>query len=290
MKNLMISLLLLTMFSVQLFAQPDLFSHDKKIAKKQKDYNKLQKGWNLGLNSAFTVTQTAYKDWSPGGSNVFVWTSTLNGTAIYDTTHWNWANESQIVYGYSKQNGEVSRKTNDLIDFESVVTFKKKQYLNPYLSLNFRTQMAPGYKYKDKTKSKISDFFDPAFLTNGLGIGYSPTKMFRTRLGLASQTVFTNKYTDYADGDKIQIDSGLQWVTHAERKLWESLLIRSRLQLFSSFDNIKGGNITWDTLMQASITKYIVVNLQAFMVYDRRVSLRAQFKEVLSIGLRYDFI
>ena len=147
-----------------------LLDHLKKVEKKQKNYNKLQPGWNLNLSSTLTVTQTAYHQWASGGSNVFVWVAGLDGSAILDTTYWNWANESKILFGQARQNGEAARKTDDLIDLESVLTYKKKEFLNPYLSLNFRTQMAPGYKYEQDRRIRISDFFDPAYLTNGIGV------------------------------------------------------------------------------------------------------------------------
>jgi hypothetical protein len=273
------------------FAQnKKLLEHLKQIEKQQKNYNKLQPGWNLNLGVSLTVTQTAYHQWASGGSNVFVWTTGLNGSAILDTTNWNWANEAKIIFGQSRQNGELPRKTDDLIDFESVLTLKKKEYLNPYVSLNFQTQMAPGYKYDKETRVKISDAFDPAYLTNGLGIGYSPKKTFRTRIGLAARAVFANKFSVFDGGKNKSVESGLQWVTHAERRFWGKFLIRSRLNIFSSFENFEYGNIFWDTLMQASVTKYIIVNLQTFVVYDAKVTKKTQVKEVLSIGLKYTFL
>ncbi|NOX87852.1 MAG: DUF3078 domain-containing protein [Calditrichaeota bacterium] len=267
-----------------------LLDHLKKIEKKQKNYNKLKPGWNLNLSTSLTVTQTAYHQWASGGSNVFVWVADFNGSAIFDTTNWNWANESKVVFGQSKQNGELSRKTDDLIDFESVLTFKQKKYLNPYVSMNFQTQMAPGYRYEKETRVEISDFFDPAYLTNGIGVGYSPKKTFRTRVGFAARTTFTNEFQNYAKNKKINIESGLQWVTHAERRFWDHFLVRSRLNLFSSFERFEYGNIYWDTLMQASLTKYIIINIQTLVIYDAKVSKKTQVKEVLSVGLKYTFI
>ncbi|MCD6376149.1 MAG: DUF3078 domain-containing protein [Caldisericaceae bacterium] len=267
-----------------------LFDHLSKVEKKRKNYNKLNPGWNLNLSSTLTVTQTAYYQWAAGGSNVFVWVAGVNGSAILDTTHWNWANESKILFGKAKQNGESARKTDDLIDIESVLTYKKKEFLNPYVSLNFRTQLAPGFKYDQQKRTRISDFFDPAYLTNGIGVGYSPKKTFRTRIGLAAQTTFANKFTNYSNNKKINVESGIQWVTHAERRIWEKLLIRSRLNMFSSFEKFEYGNIFWDTLIQASITKYIILNFQTLVLYDAKVSKKTQLKEVLSVGIKYTFI
>ncbi len=268
----------------------ELIKHLDQIEKKQKNYNKLRPGWNLNLYSTLTVTQTAYHNWEAGGSNLFVWVAALNNSAIYDTTNWNWANESKVLFGRSKQNGEAPRKTDDLIDIESVLTYKKKEFLNPYVSLNFRTQMAPGYLYEKTGRTKTSDFLDPAYLTNGVGIGYAPKKTFRTRIGFAARTTFAKKFKTYAKNKSVAIESGIQWVTHAERRLWDRIFIRSRLNVFSSFEKLDYRNIYWDTLLQASVTKYIVVNLQTWVLYDPKVSVKTQVKEVLSIGIKYTFI
>jgi hypothetical protein len=281
----------LLMAAVHIYGQnDDLFNHEKKIEKKQKDYNKLDRGWNLGLSSELTITQTSYHNWEAGGVNVFVWNTATAGTAIYDTTAWNWATESKIRYGQSRQNSKEPRKTDDLIDFESVVTHKNNQLLNPYASVNFNTQMSPGYRYSDEDKAKISDFFDPAFLFLGLGVGFSPSKTFRTRIGLASRTTFTNHYNDYADGQRIKWESGLQWITHVERRFFSKLLIRSRLKVFSAFTSSEKTNIDWDNLLQLNVLKYLVINFQTYVLYQPEILKRTQLKEVLSIGLRYSFI
>lgn len=270
--------------------QKELFQHEKEIEKKQKQYNKLKRGWNLGLTSSFTMSQTAYEKWAAGGSNIFIWTAGLDGSAIYDTLDWNWANETNFLFGNSKQNGSSARKTDDIIDIESVITYKKNHLLNPYFSLNFRTQMAPGYKYTEDDKLEISNFMDPGYLTNGLGIGYAPKKTFRTRMGLAARSIFTDKHKNFANGRKTQFSSGIQWVTHAERTFWQKIRMKSRLNFFSPFHDFQYSNLTWDTSIQAAITEYLVVNVHTLVLVDRKVSPYTQLKEVLGIGLSYRFI
>ena len=66
--------------------------------------------------------------------------------------------------------------------------------------------------------------------------------------------------------------------------------IKSRLNLFSPFEDLRFSSITWDTSVQASVTKYIVVNLHTLMLLDKKASPHTQPKEVLGIGLSYRFI
>lgn len=286
---------LLVFFSgyTELFAQQKTITDiQNKVEKKIKKFNSLQlePGWNSSLSTTLTVTQSSQKHWAPGGSNIFVWIVGLDGSAIYDTNAFNWSTDAQLIQGASKQNGQEMRKNDDVFILESVLTVKEKKLLNPYMSLNFQTQFWPGYKYEGPAKSKISDFLDPGYLVNGLGVGYSPTKTFRTRFGLAARSVITHKYSTLNDGERIDTNAGMQWVTYVEQKFWDKVHIKSNLQLFSSFKSIKEGNIQWDTKVEASITKYIIVKLQTFFIVDANISPYTQFKEVLSVGLKYTFI
>jgi len=268
----------------------ELIEHHKKVEKKQKKSEKLKPGWNNLLQSSLTVTQTSYHNWKSGGSNVFVWMGTLDGSAILDTAKYSWANYLKIFYGASKQNGHGTRKTNDLLELESVFSLKDTRFLNPYFSTFFRSQLTSGYKYSETDKEKISDFVDPGYLVNGLGIGYVKDRLFRTRIGAASRAVFTNKYNNYADGRRIKYDAGLQWVSRIEKKLIENVLFKTKLDVFSTFEDLRDTNLNWDTLLQASVTRYVVVNIQTLLIYDPKIVKKAQIKEILSVGLRYNFI
>ena len=288
MKCIVLSLLVC---STLIFAQDkELIDYHKKVEKIQKESEKLKPGWNNQLQSSLTLTQTSYHNWESGGSNVFIWMVNIDGSTILDTTDYSWANYLNLFYGSSVQNGNDSRKTNDLLELESVFSLKNSSLLNPYLSAYFRSQITPGYKYEEDMREKISAFFDPAYLVNGLGVGYEKDRLLRTRIGYASRIVFTQKYNNYADGKEISYNHGLQWVSRIETKLLENILFKTKLDVFSTFDTIKDTNVNWDTLLQASLTDYIVVNLQTLLIYDPKILRKAQIKEVLSVGLSYNFI
>lgn len=281
--------ILVTIVSVH--AQQDvLLKHEKKVQEQEKKLEKLKHGWNLSLASSLALTQTGYSNWESGGTNFFLVTGSVYGSAVFDTTAWNWANDAKIVYGSSRQNGDRFKKTDDSIDLETVFIHKNSELINPYISANFTTQLSAGYKYSEEGQTEISNFFDPAYLTNGVGIGYSPQKIFRTRLGLATRIIFTQEHNNFADGETTKFESGLQWVTRLEKQLHKNILLKSKLQMFSSFETIQKSNINWDTLIQASLTKFIVVNMQGLLILDPKVSEKAQIKEVLSVGVQYVFI
>ena len=93
----------------------------KKNQMLQKAHNKLFSGWNLGLNNELTMTRTSNHNGEAGKVNDLVGNSATSGTLPFDTTAWNWANESQIGSSQSRQKSKESPKTDDLINTESVV-------------------------------------------------------------------------------------------------------------------------------------------------------------------------
>jgi hypothetical protein len=159
MKKIGLSIFLIFSFSSLALAQAELFKNQSKILKKQQKIDKLKPGWNNELITTMHLTQTVYHKWQSGGSDLFIWYIKGEGSFIYDTTVWNWANDANIVLGFSKQGGDELRKISDQILWESVLTYKNKKYLNPYFSLDLRTQTGPSYDYGEDEREMVSSFF-----------------------------------------------------------------------------------------------------------------------------------
>ena len=105
MKKIELIVFLIFLYSTAAMAQAELFNNQSKILKKQKQIEKLKPGWNNELVTTMHLTQTVYHKWQSGGSDLFIWYIKGDGSFIYDTTSWNWANDASIVIGYSKQGG-----------------------------------------------------------------------------------------------------------------------------------------------------------------------------------------
>ena len=91
----------------------------------------------------------------------------------------------------------VVRKSADEIRLETVLSLRKEVLVNPYMALSLRTQFAPGYKYSDKeNRLQTSDFMDPGYFTQSMGLGYSPFKGLKTRIGFALKETLTRKFPE----------------------------------------------------------------------------------------------
>ena len=263
-------------------------------ASAQKDTAKY--GWTHTLISGLNLTQVSFTDWAQGGDNSLAYSLGVNGSSINDQQETNWATTYKFAFGQAELGGKGLRKTDDIIDLQSVFTYKVGQYINPFASFSFTSQFTTGYKYNNDSanaKTALSDFLDPAYLVEALGVGYQPVKQLKTRLGLALKETFTNNYNVYSDDptttsiEKLKVEGGVQWITEAEVPIDDNVLFKSKLDLFAPFKTFTTMTMRWDNSLTAKVSKYINVTLGLLAINDPGVTPRTQIKEGLSLGLTY---
>lgn len=242
------------------------------------------------------LTQASFDNWAQGGENNFAWQLDLSSKFIYEQTTINWSNLASVSFGKIKVSNQDSRKTVDDIRLQSVMTRKVSKLLNPYAAVTFGTQLKRGYDYTNPTKVPISDFVDPAYFSQSMGMGYAPNQKLKARLGAALKETITDKYNKYADNpktvkiEKKRLEVGIESVTNVQKNLGGSLVFTSELWLFSGLEGYNKIDVKWDGLFSAQVAKYVNVRLNGKIFYDRDVSAQRQVKQVLAIGLTYHFI
>ncbi len=253
-------------------------------------------GWKHALVSSLNLTQVSFIDWAQGGDNSLAYTFGVDGSSINDQPTTNWATTYKFAFGEAELSDKGVRKTDDNIDIQSVLTYKFEQYINPYASVAFKSQFVTGYKYNNdsaNTKTPVSGFLDPGYLTEAIGLGIQPIKQLKTRVGLALKETFTNRFNIYSDDpkttdvEKTKIEGGVQWITEAEVSIDDNVLFKSKLDVFAPFKTFTVMTMRWDNSVTAKVSKYINVNLGLMAINDPAVSLRTQIKEGLSLGLTY---
>lgn len=252
--------------------------------------------WTHRLVAGLTATQVSFTNWSQGGENAFSWTTTIDGQHVYDKGMISWGNTYKFAYGQAKLASLGIRKTDDKIDFESIATYKMGTYVNPYFAATLKTQFTRGYDYAAAGIPAVSDMFDPAYLTQAVGLGYQPIPEVKTRLGAALREVLTKIYTHYADDpatpevEKTRIEGGLESVTTVEWKVEENVLFTSKLELFAAFKSLDEVVVRNDNTLAAKVSQYLVVNLNVQVLHDRVVTPRTQLKQTIAFGLSYVLI
>ena len=252
--------------------------------------------WTHQLVGGLNLTQVALKNWSGGGDDALAWTLSLNGKSTYLKDKIDWVSTYKFAFGHTKLGDQAIRKTDDKIDLETTMTYKMGVYVNPYVAATIKSQFAKGYNYADIGKVPVSQFFDPAYLTQTAGVGYQPIAQLKTRLGVGLREILTrdfNGYADDGDTDKIEktaIDTGVESVTNAEWQLAENILLTSKLEIFGPLTDLGATTIRSDSNLALKVNKYVNVNFDLQLVQDDAANTKTQVKEALSVGLSYSFL
>ena len=255
-------------------------------------------GWQKEIVGGINLTQTSFDNWIQGGENSFAWQLNFVFKFINDQEKTNWANSGKFTYGSTKTGDQESRKSVDEIKLESILTYKLGMYVNPYFGVTGETQFAKGYDYGVDPKKPVSNFMDPVYFRESLGIGYQPNEIVKTRVGVAIKQTITDKYPKpYADDletknkiEKTKNEFGAESVTDVSWKIAENTLFTSKLELFSNLDSVDETDVNWDNVMTTKISKYFNVNFNFKLFYDKDISKKRQIKQAIALGITYSFL
>jgi hypothetical protein len=253
-------------------------------------------GWHRQAVGQLNLTEVTFDNWSEGGESTVAWQLTGASEFDYRQPRYSWTNSMRLAYGRTKLGNSDSRKSIDEIRLESVLTGRATRWVNPFVSVIALTQFSTGYKYQDSTRTATSAFFDPAYITESLGLAYQPSKWFVTRLGAAAKETFTNHYNIYADNpatpkvEKNKVEGGITSESGLNAKFQNNVLLTSRLDLFSDLKAFRRIDVNWQSTLTVQISKYVNVNLDVRLLYDSNVSPRRQLKQSLAVGLTYAFL
>jgi hypothetical protein len=277
-------------------------------------------GWKKGGVFSLNLAQTSLTNWAAGGENSFAVNGLLSTFANFKRDKTVWANSLDIGYGLLKQGSTGYRKTDDKFDLLSKYGYEAFKNFYYAALFNFKTQMAPGYKYTD-IRTKISDLFSPAYLLAALGLDFKPSDHFSAFIA-----PLTGKITFVTD--KQLSDSGAFGVKPGQKSLTEfggylraiytkndfkneflkNVTFTSKIDLFSNYlKNPQNVVINWETLIAFKINKFLSASINTQLVYDDKIKVPAdrngdgiiepgesigsliQFKEILGVGFSYNF-
>ena len=283
MKYLSLTLILVLIISLFSFAQEE-----------KKDELKI--GWNKRAIGTLNFTQASFDNWTAGGENSWSWLFNLTGSFINKQEAGTWKNMYKVEYGQSKVGDVESKKTADEIFAESEYARNLTQIWGLYAAVNGRTQMGSGYDYGVDPKIKISQFFNPAYFRESIGLKYTPSAIFNSRIGpglkqtVVSDEQFAPFYTDKIETEeleKLRSEVGMESVSNLALKLKENIAFASNLDIFSNLKSMDQVDVRWDNLISAEVAKYISVSFNFQLYYDKDLSLKRQLKQYLAVGLTY---
>ena len=267
--------------------------------------------WIIDVDANVTVTQNAYTEsWIGSEKGAISWASKLNFvTERQFTPVFNHRNTLKLAFGQTKTQNENRSwgdllKSTDLIDFETLQRFTLKG-VEPFVAVRLISQFVDG------TDTGQNHYVNPINLFESFGIARplvtKPEANWNARFGGAVNQIitrYTRDDTHEHSSTKVVNSTGLELVTELKVKAREGLLdFSSLLTLYEALvsseaektDGTSRENfwrypdINWENILSVNITKYIMINLTAQLLYDRELHANARIKEVLALGITYKF-
>lgn len=263
-----------------------------------------QKEFKLGLN----ILQSSYSEnWNGGDKGSVVWSGAFDGRMEkqYGQSR-NWRNTLKLTYGQTHQqdrspDGDLywrrPDKTDDIIDFESLLRFTQSSGWDPFVAVGLKSM------FDDRSDAAgRSIMFNPVTVTPSAGISRKLVaeegRELLARLGVAYIVNSRAFFTDPAPATDTRRESSSEAAAEAvfeyrvgaldKRVDWESKLtlllpfVYSGKSVFEDdIDPAALGlpedvasyttslDIDWENTFTANITKVIAVKLFVRWVYDR---------------------
>lgn len=104
--------------------------------------------WKSKGNVSLLFNQSNFSNWTAGGENNLSGNFGLNYGLEYAKDNWTWDNKLMASYGLVKtKNASFEKKTDDRLEFNSILGKKASGQWSYSAFLNFRTQITKGYVY-----------------------------------------------------------------------------------------------------------------------------------------------
>ncbi|WP_452225989.1 DUF3078 domain-containing protein [Lacinutrix cladophorae] len=250
--------------------------------------------WKNKNIATLDVSEVAFVNWNSGGSNSISALLGFASEANYKFKHFFWNNNINIRYGINKQQSQELRKTEDLIEVNSNIGYRKDSLTNWFFTskFNFKTQFTNGYTYPNTTNA-ISKFMAPGYLFYGVGIEYgknieklsvyfSPATTKSTFVldqELANSGAFgvTPAVLDDEDnvikkGERVRNEFGILITNAYETEIAKNIYMKHLVSLYTDYLNDFGNiDADWQVNLDFKVNNYIRANLGSHLKYDNDV-------------------
>jgi hypothetical protein len=269
--------------------------------------------WKIDIGTNLTTGVNSYSNnWEGGEAGSFTWAAQFLGVAEKQfSKQVNSKTSLKLQFGQTAtQNKEnkswsVPQKSSDLIDGEELLKLTLDAWVDPFVSVRAISQFLDG------SDSQLVRYMNPVEITEAAGVNRTLQKNesveWATRLGVAARQLVDRHHLDTASGTRstnYTNDGGFEFdmdLKAANKEKWISYLGSLRIYeavLSSKADAFKGTtaendwrypHVKWENTLTLTFAKYLMLNLSAYLYYDKDIHRDPRLKETLSAGLTYTY-
>ncbi|MEO6069836.1 MAG: DUF3078 domain-containing protein [Chitinophagaceae bacterium] len=266
----------------------------KNIKKEAADTS--QKAWKKGGTYSFTLAQGSLNNWAAGGDDFSLAINTMLSTyAFYKKEKHSWDNTMDLNFGYINTTSLGSRKNDDRLDILSKYGYAIAPKWNVSGLVNFKTQFAKGYTYKNDKKTLASAFFSPAYILLSAGLDYKPNDHFSVFMSPATARWIVVKNDSLAakgaygvhPGKHSILEFGAFVTAQYLKEFNKTITYKSRLDLFSNYlHNPQNIDVFLSNMLSAKISKIISATWNVDLIYDDDVRLFGKNNNSPALGIK----
>ena len=278
--------------------------------------------WRFVGRTRLNMNTIVLSNWADGGESSLTGVGSFDLTAVYQKGKIKFENNFRSALGIQAFQYSNLKKTNDKLDFSSVLglRFSKKWYYN--LNLNISTQYFNGYSYPNDSII-VSDFFAPAYLTISMGFENKSLKNLSLYASLlAGKMTFVSNQTlankgkygvvpaikdstgnILVPGKRIKSELGFSIIAKYKGKVCKNVDLNSKLMLYNNYFDAEKSNrwnidVNWETWLDMTINKFFVASAYIHMIYDHDIKVpvfeningqRTKIGETISLQLKQNY-
>jgi hypothetical protein len=255
------------------------------------------KHWTRKGVFTLLANQSSFNNWLAGGQNNFAGNANINYDFNYKDDNWSWDNKLIMAYGLTKIKGEDTKKTDDRIEFTSLLG--RKASGNWYYSafLNFKTQMDSGFDPDDQTY-KISHFFSPAYFQFGPGMLWKKSDNLKVNIAPATSklVIVHDHFTEFGSsfgveqGKTTRYELGAALNGYYKFTIMENVSVENILNLYSNYlEDPQNVDLDYQLNIVMKINKYLSTNFAFQTIYDDNAFRGFQTRQVIGVGFNANF-
>ena len=257
-------------------------------------------GWTKSGNISFLLNQSAFDNWIAGGQGNVTGTLGLNYDFNLKKGNINWDNKLILAFGLTKIKGQDTQKSDDRIEWNSLLGKKASGYWFYSAFLNFKTQFADDL---DKDTEGPTKFLSPGYLQFGPGMLWKKSDNLKVNFAPATaKLVLVDNYfttvPGYVDGAYFGVDQGKSSRfefgaaigAYYKFNLMENVSMENVLNLYTNYlEDPQNVDLDYTMNIVMSINKYLSANLSFQTIYDDNAFEGFQTREVFGLGVNYGF-
>ncbi|MFT3794460.1 DUF3078 domain-containing protein [Flavobacterium sp.] len=278
------------------------------------------KAWTSKGNFSLLLNQSSFSNWQAGGENNISGTIGLNYDLNYKKDDWSWDNKFIGSYGLVKTNNSpFEKKTDDRLEFNSLLGKKAFENWSYSFFLNFKSQFTKGYEYgKDdfgaETRTENTRFLSPGYLTFGPGMAWKKSDNLKFNVSPATSklTFVDNRFTqdrvvieeglpvveEYVDGEYFGVDRGnsmryeLGFYASGYYKfaLMTNVTFENIISLYSNYlEDPQNVDLDYQLNVVMKINRVLSTNISFQTIYDDNAFRGFQTRQVFGLAVNYSF-